>query len=251
MSLRSWFASHRSLVSLQRAYFRSTSILFSGNRYYCPCCDRAFRRFRSFGLNRRADAQCPACMSLERHRYLWLFLSDILGLDTEHRKLLHVAPERCIADRLKAVPDIDYLSIDLRPSAAMLRADITDIPAPDGSFDAIICSHVLEHIQDDQKAMEELFRVLKPRGWAVIQAPVDTGRASTLEDSEATSSTQREQMFGLDDHVRTYGLDLKQRLSCVGFHVDVKYCSELYDAETIGRNRMEPTDSVYFCSKGG
>lgn len=58
--------------------------------------------------------------------------------------------------------------------------DITDIQYSDQSFDVIYCSHVLEHIHDDMKAMAEFFRVLRNGGWAILLVPIRADR--TFED---------------------------------------------------------------------
>ncbi|MHB8896982.1 MAG: class I SAM-dependent methyltransferase [Candidatus Geothermincolia bacterium] len=233
----------------RRAVNRVAAPFYAGSNCYCPCCGGNFRKFKRFGLEKRREALCPRCMSLERHRYLWMFLEDSVGIEDQTLRVLHVSPAPCIARHLEAMDNISYLSIDLRSSAAMLKADITDLPFEGASFDLIICSHVLEHVTEDRKAMAELFRVLAGGGRALIQAPVDDASDTSLEDAAARTPGERERLYGFSDHVRTYGRDLAQRLREAGFAVTEYDCTESYDAETLRRCRIERAGSIYLCLK--
>jgi ubiquinone/menaquinone biosynthesis C-methylase UbiE len=129
----------------------------------------------------------------------------------------------------------------------MLRADITDLPFDDNRFDAIYCSHVLEHVPDDRKAMSELRRVLRPGGWAVLQVPIKL--IVTYEDSAVTTPEDRERVFGQSDHVRIYGLDYKDRLREVGFKVTiVQYAKELSE-EDLRLSAISRDEDIYLCEK--
>lgn len=99
--------------------------------------------------------------------------------------------------------------------------DITDIRFPDDYFDEIICNHVLEHVIDDGKAMSELYRILNPGGWAILQVPISLTLKNTYEDFSITTITGREQALGQDDHVRIYAEDYQARLAQAGFKVNV------------------------------
>lgn len=144
--------------------------------------------------------------------------------------------------------NIDYISADLSLPLAMVRMDITDIPYTDNYFDAILCSYVLEHIEDDRKAMEEILRVLKPDGWAILQVPLDRNRKQTFEDPNVVSPQERERLFLQHDHVRLYGLDYKDRLEEAGFKVKVDSYLKQLEKDTVcqyGLNR----ENIYFCTK--
>ena len=142
---------------------------------------------------------------------------------------------------------IDYLSADLDPRKAMTVMDITDIHHPDGSFDVILCSHVLEHIPDDRKALSEFFRVLKPGGWAILQVPIMAD--TTFEDFSVTDPKEREKLFGQHGHVRSYGLDYGDRLTEAGFSVTVDgFVRDLGEAE-IQRQGLTSHENVYLCAK--
>jgi SAM-dependent methyltransferase len=142
---------------------------------------------------------------------------------------------------------LDYLSADLEPRNAMIVMDITNIQYPNGTFDVILCSHVLEHVPDDRKALSELFRVLRPGGWAILQVPIVA--AATFEDPSVTDPEEREKLFGQHDHVRNYGLDYRDRLADAGFSVTVDgFVRDLDEVETQRLGLMRHED-VYFCRK--
>ena len=138
---------------------------------------------------------------------------------TDHLRVLHFAPEHIFDRAFKSLDNLDYMTADLDPNRAMIEMDITNITYEDNSFDVILCSHVLEHVMDDKKAMSELFRVLSPGGWAILQAPVL--REKTYEDPAIVTPEERERLFGQRDHVRIYGLDYRDRLESAGFNVKV------------------------------
>jgi SAM-dependent methyltransferase len=214
--------------ALRRAY--GHPLLYVGRRLECPVCGGRFRRMRH-GRGRR-DVQCPRCGSYERVRALWLFLRDQTDLAAGGRRVLHFAPEPGISAALAAVPGIDYLSADLAPGVAMEVADITAIPHPDESFDAVVCSHVLEHVPEDRRAMAEVRRVLRPGGAAYFMQPVDFGRAETYEDAAIVGAEERRRAFGQFNHVRVYGRDIRERLENAGFEVEERrYTEELEPAE--------------------
>lgn len=206
---------------------RATSPIYTGNKVTCPCCKKSFSRFLPYGLKKRPNALCPWCLSLERHRGLWLFLHEKSSIFEQNIKLLHFAPEHQFQELFKASPNIDYTSADLDMPTAMLKMDITNITLPDNTFDVIICNHVLEHIPDDHKALTELFRVLKPGGFAILQTPVNESSLLTTEDITITDPKERERRFGQNDHVRIYGMDKKQRMEKAGFIVELN--NYLYD----------------------
>jgi len=223
------------------------SLLLYGYRFTCPICDGHFRKFLPFGVKPRPNARCPRCGSLERHRLLWLYLRDKTNLFADNLKLLDIAPMDCLQRKFRAMPNIDYISVDLESPMAMVKMDITDMQFPSNYFDCVICYHVLEHIPDDQKAMEEIFRVLKPGGWAILQVPIL--RDKTLEDPSITTPEDRERVFGQRDHVRIYGLDYKNRLEQSGFSVKLDdYVKQLSD-EVIERYGLMKDENIYFCSK--
>jgi len=220
---------------------RASSVLYMGNQVTCPCCNHQFSSFASYGYVKRPNVLCRWCLSLERHRGLWLFLHQCTDVLQRNIKLLHFAPEHQLQELFKSKPNIDYLSADLDMPTAMVQMDITNITLPDNSFDVIICNHVLEHVPDDHKAMSELYRVLKPGGWAILQTPM-SAQPLTIEDLTITDPRERERLFGQDDHVRTYGADKKDRLEKAGFTVELNKFLFLLPNETIQRYALSRED---------
>jgi ubiquinone/menaquinone biosynthesis C-methylase UbiE len=170
------------------------------------------------------------------------------GLLNHHQnpwKILHIAPEPCLADLIQKMEQVEYLSIDLYNKNAMMKMDITDISFSDESFDLIICSHVLEHIPDDRKAMRELRRILKLTGKALILVPIKSN--ITYEDPTIVDPLEREKFFGQVDHVRLYGPDVQNRLEEAGFKVTQLSTGDLVPANQMSRMGLKENETVYLC----
>jgi SAM-dependent methyltransferase len=150
---------------------------------------------------------------------------------------------------LQSLPNVTYHSADLASPRAAERFDICAIPYPDDTFDVILCSHVLEHVPDDRKAMSELFRVMKRGGWGLIEAPMNRKRAQTFEDWSVTSEADRERVFGQRDHVRIYGKDYYARLRGVGFQVTPEYYAKSLPAEAVAKHALLMHSTICLCTK--
>ncbi len=189
---------------------------------FCPICKKQSEVFLCTGVVSRNNASCPHCHSLERHRHLWLFLQEKKNeLFERNLTLLHWAPESCLFKTLENMSNIRYIPADLNPNCSDVRKlDITQIELDSNSIDVILCSHVLEHVPDDNKAMAELFRVLRPGGYAIIMVPLYTSLDKTYEDFSIVHPEARELHFDQDDHVRKYGHDILERLKAAGFEVE-------------------------------
>jgi SAM-dependent methyltransferase len=224
-------------------------VFYYGNGRFCPICGKSSRRFQHFGKVPRKDAMCPNCNSLERHRLLWLYLSRKTDLfDGKPKKMLHVAPEQCLEPKFKELLGDSYLTADLFNPRAMIKMDITDINYGDQSFDVIYCSHVLEHVLDDKKAMREFFRVLKNDGWAILLAPISAEK--TLEDPAIVEPEERLKIFGQEDHVRLYGPDYADRLREAGFKVKITGVDDLVqEGEATRMGLTQTSGEIYFCTK--
>jgi SAM-dependent methyltransferase len=229
-------------------YFRARSLLYPGDAVHCPCCGGRFSRFLPAGAPAR-DAACPRCNSLERQRLLYLYLQERTPLFTQRLRVLHFAPEDCLQPALASLPNLDYVSADLAPGSASMTMDITRIAFPDASFDAVLCSHVLEHVPDDRRAMRELRRVLRPQGWAILQVPLDPARAATFEDFSVTDEAGRERLFGQRDHVRVYGRDYPERLRAAGFAVDEVDFAAALPAGTVESCGLDPRERIFHCRR--
>lgn len=221
-----------------------------GNVYTDPIDGRRFRTFLPYGYRtQRPNVLSPSTFSLERHRLLWLYLLRETDFFTARLRVLHVAPEQAFYKRFKALKNVTYITTDLQSPLADVKADITQLPFATGEFDVILCNHVLEHIEDDIQAMEELYRVMKPGGWGIFQVPVDTMRAVTFEDATVTSREERMRLFGQYDHVRIYGWDFFDRLQSVGFRVNaVSYVQKLHPS-WLEKYRLSATDILPVCYK--
>jgi SAM-dependent methyltransferase len=226
--------------SLRRAYGHPR--LYMGRRLECPICGGRFRRMRH-GRGRR-DVQCPRCGSYERVRALWLFLRDQTDLSAGTHRVLHFAPEPSIATAIAALPGVDYVSADIAPGVAMEVVDITAIPPALGSVDVVICSHVLEHVPDDRRAMAEVFGVLEPGGTAYFMQPVDFERAETYEDPAIVAPEQRLRAFGQYNHVRVYGRDIRERLGNAGFELTERRYTEELDPADRARYALQDGDAT-------
>jgi SAM-dependent methyltransferase len=224
-------------------------VIERGKARFCPCCQTSLRRFKPYGLDvPRPEAMCGVCGCVERDRLMHLFICQETDLfDGQPKKLLHFAPEVSMRSLFQSANYIDYLSADLADVSAMVKMDITDIPYPDSTFDAIYCSHVLEHVTDDRKAMRELFRVLKAGRWAILHVPITAN--VTFEDPSITDSKERERVFGQFDHVRRYGPDYVDRLVDGGFSVEVHMFAQKLGAETARRFGLVFDESVFLCRK--
>ena len=161
--------------------------------------------------------------------------------------LLHFAPEWCLEQRLRPRVGPGYTSADLEPGKADRVLDLMGLALPDAAFDASICSHVLEHVEDDAVAMRELRRVLVPGGWAIVMVPLDLSRASTYEDPTKVTPEERRAAFWQHDHVRLYGRDLADRLAGAGFDVTVIVPADLVGPELATRYGLMPEERVFLC----
>ena len=205
------------------------AFFLKGTKFTDPIDGKSFRTFLPYGYeNQRNNVLSPSTLSLERHRLLWLYLKNETNFFTANLKVLHFAPEQAFYKRFKKMENLNYITTDLESPLADVKADICNLPFKDNSFDFILCNHVLEHIPDDVKAMQELYRVLKPKGIGVFQIPQDLSRETTFEDDSIIDKKERAKIFGQYDHVRVYGRDYFDKLRSFGFNVDeVDYTSTL------------------------
>lgn len=191
-----------------------------GKKFTDPIDGKSFRSFLPYGYgHQRNNVLAPGTLSLERHRLLWLYLKNETDFFTAPKKVLHFAPEQAFYKRFRNQKNLDYTTTDLYSPLADVKADICNLPFSSNTYDVILCNHVLEHIPDDTKAMQELYRVLKPGGMGIFQVPQDITRETTFEDDTITDPKQRAAIFGQYDHVRVYGRDYFDKLRSIGFRV--------------------------------
>ena len=191
---------------------------FKGTHFTDPIDGSSYRKFLPYGYQKiREHALCPGTLSLERHRLLWLYLERETNFINNTIKVLHVAPEQVFYQKFKTFTHWEYTTTDLYSPLAEIKADLCELPFQDNYYDLILCNHVLEHIPEDQKAMQEMYRVLKPGGTLIAQVPLEENRTQTFEDNSITDKATRTEIFGQYDHVRIYGTDYYTRLESVGF----------------------------------
>ena len=221
--------------NLRRVY----SLFYSGNKFECNICNKNLKKFVSTKNN---DFLCPHCGSLQRNRRLLELLKN--QFLKENIKILDFSPSRCLYRKLKKYPNIIYHSTDLSIDfMADYKYDITKLPIKDNIYDLILCYHILEHIIDDLSGMNELFRVLKPGGIALVQTPFKDGEI--YEDYSIVTEEERLFHFGQEDHVRIYSvLGLKNRLLNCGFEVKVL---ENFDNQT--KYNLNPSEKVLVLKK--
>ena len=222
----------------QPVRFELRRVAYRGSARRCPLCGNRVRTFIDHGgdadvlkkrkvvggMWRRNDA-CPVCRGADRTRLLLLCLKSLILADGKPRRILHIAPEMGLYLTLKSLSGVDYVAADLdleryRHIKGVVKADLTDLPFETASFDVVICSHVLEHVPDDRKAMSEILRVLRTTGAALLMVPLATDGQGTDEDPSVTTPEERDRRFGQWDHLRLYGQDdFAARLKRVGFDV--------------------------------
>jgi SAM-dependent methyltransferase len=224
-------------------YALSTSLRMFGWRqpkFECPNCGRE-DTFLATGQPPRYGAECPNCGSAERHRLLALVARKEQLF--KNRSVLHFAPEKSIA-RLISEGATRYATADLQPGRAEMVLDIEHIDQPDASWDVVVASHILEHV-DDAQALSELRRVLRPGGILIVMTPIVEGWDTSYENPSIVDPVQRAQHFGQTDHVRYYGRDLRARLRNAGFGV-VEHTALAGDCIRHGLMRGE---KVFICTK--
>ena len=209
------------LIQLSLIFRPFIRAFYKGNRYTDPIDGSSYRTFLPYGYDKlRPNALCPGTLSLERHRYLWLYLQRQTTFLEDQLNVLHAAPEQVFYTKFKQFKHWQYTTTDLHSPLADVKADICALPFQDNNFDLILCNHVLEHIPDDATAMKELYRVLKKGGTLIAQVPLNETTKVTFEDDSITDPIERTKIFGQYDHVRVYGMDYYTRLSQAGFKAE-------------------------------
>lgn len=226
------------------------SLWLKGDRYTDPIDGKSFKRFLPYGYGvQRPNVLSPSTLSLERHRLIWLYLKNETEFFKKPLKVLHMAPEQCFLSLFRKMKNLDYTTADLYSPIVDIKADILDLPFDDDVFDIVLCNHVLEHIEDDQKAMAELFRVMKKGGMGIFQVPQEIEREKTFEDPSITEPEERAKYFGQYDHVRVYGRDYFERLRNAGFKVEEVDYSKVLNPEDIDRYRLAKGEILPVCFK--
>ena len=242
---------HPSLTGVKRFILLLRGVFFIGLRYRCPCCRWRVRSFVSKGslIRKSETGYCPRCNAKARHRRIWLYLERHTDLFSRRVEFLEVAPWWALARRLRRLPDVRYVGMDIKPSLAQvtLLGDVARIPLKSGAMDAAICIHVLEHVPDDRSAMAELFRVLKPGGWILVSVPLRLDH-TTVEDPSITDPEERLRRFGERGHVRFYGADIRDRLTETGFEIELDLGSDI-PRDDREQYALRDDEHIFHCRK--
>lgn len=212
-----------------------------GLKYKCPICgfhsrdltpigldNPTIRKYQIIGAGKR-NAGCPNCGSTDRERLLYVYLNNELKIfDQPHTKILHIAPEIVIMQKILEHGFTNYHCGDFFAEGQhadyshnlVKHIDVQNLPFDDNSFNLIICNHVLEHVYDEEKAMKEICRVLNRGGTAILQVPFSPVLERTISEPSITDPTILEEKFGQKDHVRLFGKDYVSKLKSCGFVVD-------------------------------
>jgi len=232
-------------------------LIYPKGELYCMFCGHSFKNFTSYGSKEavfkkykiigggyRKNCFCPFCFSSNRERMIYLFLLRE-NLLIDNINILHIAPERNLQKKLLKHKNSKYYSVDISAPRAEYKMNIEKLSFPDNYFDLIICSHVLEHVDNDIQAMQELFRVLRPNGKAILQVPFSEEIEDVLEQPGIDNPQKQEQLFGDKDHKRLYGKGYFKRLKSVGFSVRKARLSK----EDYLKYALDPKESIFLVSK--
>ncbi len=207
-------------------------------RYCCPCCGHRAHAFRHHMAAGRVSwhSACPRCDSRSRHRGLAILLPQLLA-EHEPDRVLHFAPEPVLRRYLET-PQTRYETADLHLDDVTHRnVDLETLPFPAGSYDLLVCNHVLEHVPDDESALRELARVVNADGAVLITVPGNFRQHATRHFSGVLEN----------GHYRDYGTDLVDRLSAYFTRVDTHDLHDL-DRDPTGLSRaIRPGDLAFVC----
>ncbi|MDN5329752.1 MAG: hypothetical protein PWP35_1539 [Bacteroidales bacterium] len=256
-------------VKIRGNYQRLQAFVYRGDKYVCPLCGKSFRKMLTGGVEneifkkyhiigggRRPNSVCPRCYSTDRDRLVFLYLRDFTDVFKKNYQILHIAPEGSLRAYFMQKTSVSYTS-GFKDAQAYKgyyydqlkqHIDITSTDFSDNKFDVVICNHVLEHIEDDLKAMREIFRIMKPGGFGILQVPFSPDLEKSIEGLPAPTPAERLRLYGQEDHVRIYGVDYFDRLKSVGFEVN-KFMLYHSDSEKYKNYAINPEEPIIVVKK--
>ena len=237
------------LIRVSQWLYPLLDLWYRGKGFTDPINGKSYRKFLPYGYQKqRSNVLSPGTLSLERHRLLWLYFDRETDFFDCAADVLHIAPEQAFVKRFRQLNHRSYITSDLHSPLADVQADICNLPFYDQQFDWVVCNHVLEHIPNDKIAMQEIYRVLKPGGTAILQVPLRLDQ-NTFEDDRITDPKERAHVFGQYDHVRIYGKDYQDRLEQIGFQVKILAYAEQLTLEEKKRYAVPANEIIPVCTK--
>lgn len=223
---------------------------FSRGGYFCPCCEKKISYYKPYGTKKlRMNAECPFCRGAERDRIEFLYYRNKMELKKD-MKILHFAPEKSQYEYFLDMSIEDYWPVDIDASVNMIRKaeDITAISFDADTFDLIICNQVLEHVENGDKAISELARVLRKDGICILTVPLNENNV-TLEKEEINTDKLRIRYYGEANHVRMYGSDFGEILYRCGLTGRKIYAKELADKNVLHAAGLKRNEYFWICRK--
>ena len=194
---------------------------------------------------------CGHCGASDRERMYMLWIGQQIekGFFNNCTRTIHFAPEAALSKRLRALRVFNYETADLLMNDVDHRVDMTSMPFEDESFDFFVCSHVLEHVENDDQAIKELYRITKHGGSGILVAPIVVGLDRTVEDPNVIDAVGRWRLFGQDDHVRLYAhADYVSKIRRHGFRIE-ELGMAYFGAEIFRSLGLKPTSILYVVHK--
>lgn len=227
----------------------------------CWLCGNSIEKFEAAGENNpifldkkilgggyRKNVVCPCCGSLDRTRWVYWVLKNYTDVFEKECTVIHFAPEKQIQVKLENSDNCDYYAGDICRAKGLHKIDVTNMPYADKMADYIIINHVMEHVEDEKKAVSELMRVLKDDGKIIMSFPISMIQ-KTFEDVAIVSEEDRDKYYGQKDHVRLYGIDYKERFECYGLEIETFSPRDYLLPDSIEQYGLISGDILLKCSK--
>jgi len=243
---------------------------YHGTKYTCPVCDTGLEYFHSIGFDYLKNLEdnafvypifrletsnlsnftCPCCHATDRDRLYALYFKKRVGTEGPELSVVDFAPQHGLSRFLRDSPYTNYRSADLYMEGVDDKVDITDMGIyKNNSVDIFICSHVLEHVKEDIKAMKELHRILKPGGWGITMVPIMLGIEDTFENDAITSDADRWKYYMQNDHVRMYSKKgFTNNLKNAGFTVN-EFSADYFGIDNFRKHGIQERSVLYVVEK--
>jgi len=239
-------------------------IKFYGNKHYCPVCKTSLRTFlpmdksilidlkkvgyKYAGLNEHLNPEkynCPICNTTDRDRLYAYYINNCYAKTNEDNQVLDIAPTR-LNYLLRNKANFEVITVDLEKEGVDYNINIEEMDCFENQkFDFIVCSHILEHVNYPDKALKEMYRVLKDGGEAILMVPINNVLEETLEDPSHKSPEERLKNYGQEDHVRLFAKkDFFNRIEQAGFKLK-KFDIDFFGKDVFDKLGLKDTSVLY------